>query len=383
MRRVPRFTVNAFRDRAPAPPRDAGQVRAFHRLLPGYEPTPYLELPALAADLGVGQIHLKDESHRFGLNAFKALGACWAIHRLRTEGRPLTTLATATDGNHGRAVAWTARQLGLQARIFMTSHSAPARIEAIRGEGAEVVLVDGTYDDAVRTCAERSATMGWQVVADVGYGDYLEIPAWITDGYATLLEEAAEQRTENGLPEPDVVVVQAGVGGLAAAVVNHVRVRAVQPAIVVVEPVDADPLLESARSPGAVPTPSTGRQRSLMAGLNCGTVSLAAWPILRGGVDLFLTIEDRHAMEAMRRLARPPGADPEIVAGESGAAGLAGLIALLDEVELRQAREAIGLGPASIVMLINTEGATDPDSWQRITGMPSLTHDGRPGPFRA
>jgi diaminopropionate ammonia-lyase len=367
-----RYRLNPHRLRAvvPRPPRDA--VRAFHRALPGYAPTPLRTLPGLAAALGLGALQVKDESGRLGLGAFKALGATWALHRLRERGAQFDTVSTATDGNHGRAVAWTARQLGLRAVIFMTTHTAPARVAAVRAERAEVVLVDGTYDDAVRLCAARSGRAGWQVVADVGYDAYLEVPRWITEGYGTLLDEAAEQRRASGLSEPDVVLVQAGVGGLAAAVVEHFLARERQPVIIAVEPVDADPLLESALTPDARPAPSTGHQRSFMACLNAGEVSRAAWAVLRTGVDLFISIEDRYAMDAMRRLAHPAGDDPRLVAGEAGAAGLAGLLALLDAPALAPARDAAGLTERSTVMLFVTEGATDPATWTRVTGLDGL-----------
>jgi diaminopropionate ammonia-lyase len=364
-----RFRINPFRLREVLPAPDRSAVRRFHRSLAGYRPTPLVELPGLAGSVGVGRILLKDESHRFGLNAFKGLGASWAIHRLLEQGASLTTVATATDGNHGRAVAWTARQLGLKAVIFMTSHTAPARIEAIRAEGARVEIVDGTYDEAVQACAARSAEAGWQVVADVGYEGYLEIPAWITEGYGTILDEVEDQLAQSRWPQPDVVMVQAGVGGLAAAVVNHYASRADGPAIATVEPTDADCLLTSALTADANPAVSGGSQRSLMACLNCGTVSLTAWPVLRRGVDLFVSVEDRYAEEAMRRLGRPERGDPRIVAGESGAAGLAGLLALMSHEPFRAARDAVGLGGQSVVMLINTEGATDPASYRRIVGM--------------
>jgi diaminopropionate ammonia-lyase len=316
----------------------------------------------------VGRIYLKDESHRFGLQAFKALGASWAMHRLQREGRLTGTVSSATDGNHGRAVAWAARRLGLQAKIFMTTHSSARRIDAIRAEGAEVLLVDGTYDDAVRICAERSGVEGWQVVADVGYEGYLEIPAWITEGYGTLLDEVDEQLAGRTLPDPDVVIIQAGVGGMAAAVVQHYSTRATQPMVAVVEPVDADPLLESALTPAGEPAPSRGRQRSIMACLNCGEVSLTAWPVLRRGVDVFFSIEDRYAEAAMRRLAFPQGGDPRIVAGESGAGGPGGLLALMADERLAGARQALGLGRDRTVLLFSTEGAVDPEAYSRIVG---------------
>jgi diaminopropionate ammonia-lyase len=364
-----RWRVNPFRSREVVTPPSREPVRRFHRSLPGYAPTPLRELPGLAAALGVGRLYIKDESPRFGLLAFKGLGASWAIHRLVAKGVTLTTVASATDGNHGRAVAWTARQLGLQAVIFMTTHSSETRIEAIRNEGARVELVEGTYDEAVQACAARSAVAGWQVIADVGYEGYMEIPLWITEGYSTMFGEAEEQLARGGIPQPDFVFVQAGVGGLAAAAVDHYSARAAQPTMVIVEPTDADGLLTSALSPDGTPTVSAGGQRSLMAGLNCGTVSLTAWPVLRRGVDLFLSVNDQYAEEAMRRLGLPVEGDPRVVAGESGAAGLAGLLALLGYHAFRGPREALGLGRDSVVMLINTEGATDAASYRRIVGI--------------
>jgi diaminopropionate ammonia-lyase len=363
-----RFRVNPFRRRVPGKTPPVESVRSFHQGLPGYRPTPLLTLPGLAARLGVGALQVKDESSRFGLGAFKGLGTSWAVHRLRAKGLEFDTVSSATDGNHGRALAWTARSVGVRAVIFMTAHSAPPRIEAIRAEGAEVVLVDGTYDDAVRECATRSAASGWQVVADVGYPGYLEIPGWIAEGYGTLLLEYEDQRRVEGLAEADLVLVQAGVGGLLSAVVGHFGQFARQPRLVAVEPVEADALLESALTPDATPAPSSGSQRSLMACLNCGAVSLTAWPAVREGTDLFLSIEDGYAERAMRLLAWPEAGDPRIVAGESGAAGLAGLLALKEHPGFAAPREAAGLSASSVVLLINTEGATDPASWQRIVG---------------
>jgi len=349
----------------PHPPRDS--VRQFHRSLPGYGATPLHQLPSLARALGVGQILVKDEGHRFGLKAFKGLGASWALERFRKAGTPLSTVASATEGNHGRAVAWSARCLGLKAVIFMTTGASARRVDAIRREGAEVVLLEGTYEDAVRRCADQSARAGWQVVADVGYEGYLEIPAWITEGYSTILGEVEEQAREGGLGTPNVVIVQAGVGGLAAAVVEHFAAVVPRPRLAIVEPSDADPLLESAMSADGRPVPSSGGQRTIMAGLNCSEVSLTAWPVIRDRADLFFSITDDFALEAMRRYALPEGSDPRVVAGESGASGLAGLIALMRHDALRGAREALGLEAHTSVLVFVSEGDTDPDSWARIT----------------
>jgi diaminopropionate ammonia-lyase len=278
------------------------------------------------------------------------------------------TVATATDGNHGHAVAWAAAQLGIPAVVFIPAHSAPARIERIRGVGAQVELVPGSYDAAVSRCAETSAANGWQVVADVGYDNYLDIPRLISEGYSTVFEEMAEQLTAAGEPGPDLVLVQGGVGGLLQAAVDHFRALDDQPILVAVEPVESDALLASIDSSNGAATESRGRQDSIMAGLNCGRVSLSAWPTVRRGVELFMTVTDSYAEQAMRLLARPSGADPPIVAGESGAAGLAGLLALLQAGEFRAARDFLHLGGATSVMVINTEGATDPAGYQRVVG---------------
>lgn len=361
-----RARVNPFFEPGVSPPVDRTGVRAFHRSLPGYAPTPLRSLPRLAARLGIGGLYVKDESQRFGLQAFKVLGASWALHRLRERRSDTFTVATATDGNHGRAVAWAAARLGLPAVIFIPSYSAASRVENIRREGARVELVPGNYDDAVAACAEASAANNWQVVADTGYVGYLEIPHWITEGYSTLFAEIEEQREAAGWPSPDVGLIQAGVGGLLHAAVDHFRSRNPQPKLVSVEPVEADALLSSIDSPDGQPTRSAGRQRSIMSGLNCGEVSLSAWPTNRHGVELFLTIEDRFAEAAMIRLANPGEGEPRIEAGESGAAGLAGLLALREAGELAEAARFLDLGSHTHVLAINTEGATDPEGYRRV-----------------
>ncbi len=364
--RVNRARVNPFFEPSAAPPLDRSAVRRFHRSLPGYEPTPLRTLPGLALALGLGGVQVKDESGRFGLKAFKGLGASWALHRL-LEGRTApVTVATATDGNHGRALAWAAARAGCRAVVFIPAHSAPARIESIRREGARVELVEGSYDDTVRQCAAESAAHGWEIVADTGYEGYLEVPHWIAEGYATLFAEVEEQRAGNQWPHPQVVFIQAGVGGLLHAAIDHYRTREPQPVLVSVEPVEADALFASIDSPDGQPVMSAGRQDSIMAGLNCGEVSLAAWPAIRGGVELFLAIEDRFAEAAMRRLARPEPGDLSIEAGESGAAGLAGLLAVIEAPELLGARRFLELGPGTQVLVLNTEGATDPVGYRRV-----------------
>lgn len=366
-----RVRVNPFFEPAVWQQASHAEVLAFHRSISAYAPTPLYHCAGLAHGLGLRALYLKDESQRFGLEAFKGLGASWALQRIRQSRRGPMTVAAATDGNHGRAVAWAARQLGLPAVIFIPAHSAPARIERIRGEGARVELVSGCYDAAVRRCAEESEARSWQVVSDTGYPGYLEIPHWIAEGYSTLFEEMDQQLAAAALPAPDVVLIQAGVGALLHAAIAHFRAKPSPPMLVAVEPVEADALLTSICSSGGEPTPSTGRQDSIMAGLNCGQVSLAAWPAVRRGAELFVTITDRYAEQAMRHLARPREADPAIVAGETGAAGLAGLLAILEAPELAGARGFLKLGPNRRVMVINTEGATDPAGYRRVVGDPA------------
>ncbi len=326
-----RCAENRFREPGPFPA-PSSTAREFHRALPGYAPTPLVDCQRLADSLGVRSLHVKDESRRFGLNAFKALGASFAMHRL---ARPDTIFSAATAGNHGRAVAWSARRVGCCAKIFVPSMTIPARIEAIRNEGAEVRVVDGSYEDAVRLCDRESRAHGWQVLSDVGYEGYMEIPNWVVEGYETLFLEYEEQRDH----PPDVVFIQAGVGGLLCAAADHFRANPNGPQIVSVEPDSADGLLESISSSEGEPCVSKGAQTSIMAGLNCREVSLTAWPSIRRGVDLFVAIADRLTIEAMARL-KAAGID----SGESGAAGLASLLALRDQFQGQR------------VLLVNTEG---------------------------
>jgi diaminopropionate ammonia-lyase len=324
-----RFVENPFREAGPFPA-PSGAAREFHRALPGYAPTPLVDCQPLARSLGVQSLHVKDESHRFGLNAFKALGASFAMHRI---ARPGAIVSAATAGNHGRAVAWSARRLGCSAKIFVPAITVPARIEAIRQEGAEVRVVNGSYEDAVHMCDRESRAHGWQVISDVGYEGYMEIPKWVVEGYQTLFLEYEEQRDHKA----DVVFIQAGVGGLLCAAADHFRSEE-GPAIVSVEPDSADCLFESISSPDGSPRVSKGAQNSIMAGLNCSEVSLTAWPSIRRGVDMFVAIEDPLTIDAMSLL-REAGID----SGESGAAGLAGLLALKNRFQ------------GSRVLLVNTE----------------------------
>ena len=355
MSRVPRFLTNRYRGIPTTPLPPAKAIRRFHRSLPDYRPTPLHSLPFLAAELGVGTVYLKDEGPRFGLGAFKSLGASWALHRLGESGAALDVVSTASAGNHGRAVAWAARRQGLQAFIFMSSDTDPVRIAAVRSEGADIVLVKGSYDDAVDSCARRSAEAGWLVVADVGYEGYEQVPLLVAEGYSTLLEEIEETRALRSMPYPDVVLVQGGVGCLASTVADYFARLTPRPQVVIVEPVEADCLMASATSLRGTATPSQGSLQTTMGGLNCRRPSTTAWPVIRTAADAFLTITDAATSAAMTRLAEGRGGEPSISSGPSGAAGLAGLTTIIRTPGMETARRTLGLGPSTTVLLINTE----------------------------
>jgi diaminopropionate ammonia-lyase len=361
---------------------------AFHRRLPGYEETPLVDAPRIAEPLGVGKVWVKDESDRLGLPAFKVLGASWAVYKALEERlprgafgdwqtveelkekleplRPLDLVA-ATDGNHGRALARVAGLLGLGARIFVPEEMVAVRREAIAEEGAEVVVVKGTYDEAVERSYEEAGERSL-VVSDMSWPGYERIPSWVIEGYSTMLWEIDDELERRGEVGPDLVVVQVGVGAFAAAVTRHFRVpqRSRHPKLLGVEPASAACLLESVAAGRIVSVP--GPHDSIMAGLNCGRPSLVAWPTVSRGIDVLVAVDDEPAREAMRLTAASG-----IVSGETGAAGLGGLLELLrrggeSPEQEDKARRALGVGGESRVLLFNCEGATDPDRYRELVG---------------
>ena len=328
-----------------AEPRETERIRQFHQSLPDYAVTPLVPLPTVAATLGLGSVLLKDESLRLGLPAFKMLGASWAVHRALGSGdRDRRRLITATDGNHGRAVARMAALLDLPATVVVPDGVSEQAIALIRKEGAEVKVVDAPYDDAVREAALLAeADPDALLVQDTSWPGYEEVPRWIVDGYATLFDEAADQAAKLGAGI-DLVVVPAGVGSLAHAAVLFSRSR---PGcrVVAVEPEVAACLRASlaAGAPTTVPTGTTS-----MAGLNCGTPSYLAWPDLERGLAGAVVVDETAATHAISELAAL-GVD----SGPCGAASLAALRVLAAE----PARSLLGLGPDSSVVLLNTEGS--------------------------
>jgi diaminopropionate ammonia-lyase len=363
----------------------------FHRLMPGYAETPLLETPAIARALGVRRVLVKDESTRMGLPSFKMLGASWATASAVCRewlGDPSEVLApaeiaaripapqsrrlvAATDGNHGRGVARMAKLLGIACTIYVPKGTAASRIADIESEGAVVHVVDGSYDDAIAVSA-RDANENTLVVSDTSWDGYAEIPRSVSRGYSTMFREIDAALDRAGISSPTTIALQAGVGSFAAAALSHYRDGHLQsaPRSIIVEPVSANCLLRSAETGELAEAP--GPHNSTMAGLNCGLPSQLAWPILQRGTDLFLAIEDDAPEAAMRLYA-----DSGIIAGESGAAGLGALLALVKAGDAEDIAAA-GLGPEATVLFVNTEWATDPVNYERVVGQaPASVESGK------
>jgi diaminopropionate ammonia-lyase len=350
---------------------------------PGYKPTPLHLLPNLAAPAGVDAILYKDEAERFGLGSFKALGGAYAVFKVLrktiqeqkyvtpstldlTSGHyvDLTsriTVTCATDGNHGRSVAWGARTFGCRCVIYIPETVSAGRCQAIAAYGAEIRRFPGTYDDGVRRVAMDAAAQGWTVVSDTAYEGYTDIPRDVMQGYSLMVEEALRQTAA----VPSHVFVQGGVGGLAASVCSYLweRYGTARPRFVVVEPEKADCFYRSAMA--GRPTPAPGALDTIMAGLACGEVSPLAWRILETGADAFMTIDDEAAIDCMRLLADGRFGDDAVVAGESAVAGLAGMLMASVDAD---ARVRLDLRRDSRVLVFGTEGATDPEVYCSIVG---------------
>ncbi|AZO55439.1 MULTISPECIES: diaminopropionate ammonia-lyase [unclassified Mesorhizobium] len=344
--------------------------------------TPLHALPALAGELGLAALHVKDEGFRLGLGSFKALGGAYAVFRLvleeaskrlgrsvdvgdldRPEVRSVAatmTVACATDGNHGRSVAQGAELVGAKAAIFVHAGVSDERVAAIARYGAEMIRVDGNYDDSVRQAARIAAEKGWTVVSDTSWPGYERIPGLVMQGYTAIVREALRQLSE----PPTHVFVQAGVGGIAAAIAGHLAIvlGEARPVFTVVEPARAACVFGAAKA--GHPVKIAHGEATVMAMLECYEASPVAWRVLARVADAFMTVDEDDAVAVMRRLARPAGNDPAIVAGESGGVGLAGLIRAMadDGAEL-------GLDANSRVLVINTEGATDPRRYAELVGL--------------
>ncbi len=383
----PKVRHGAIGERQLAVLNEAGFAQAWHEIRSwnGYAPTPLRDLRGMAQAAGVARLWYKDEAGRFGLGSFKALGGAYAVLRLLSaelarrghadvsaadllagkyrEQTADITVTCATDGNHGRSVAWGAQQFGCRCVIYIHATVSEGRRAAIARYGAEVVRVDGNYDDAVRQADKEAREHGRFVVSDTSYPGYTDVPRDVMQGYTVMVEEALQQLPEGEWPTH--VFIQGGVGGLAAAVCAHLWLRCGEwrPRLVVVEPEHAACLLESARA--GEPVVVHGDLDTIMAGLACGEVSLLAWEVLEEGTEDFLAIPDAAAASCMRLLADGVGGDAPLVAGESAVAGLAGLLLVQERPELA---ERLGLGPDSRVLLFGSEGDTDPQTYERLVG---------------
>ena len=369
---------------------NVAKAQAFHRSFPQYNPTPLARLDGMAARLGLGSLCVKDESYRFGLNAFKVLGGSFAMGRYIAQelGRDVSEMTygyltseklreefgqatsfTATDGNPGRGVAWAANRLGQKAVVHMPKGSAKSRFDNIAREGAQVTIEEVNYDDCVRmAAAEAAQTEHGVVVQDTAWEDYEEIPAWIMQGYGTMAGEAAEQLRQQEIGRPTHVFVQAGVGSLAGAVVGYFanRFPTDPPKFIIMEAQIADCLYQGAKAGDGAPRMVGGDLQTIMAGLACGEPNTISWDILRNHAAAFLSCPDWVSAKGMRMLAAPVKGDPAVCSGESGAVGMGVVSAIMEDDGYKDLREALELGRDSRVLMFSTEGDTDPDKYREI-----------------
>ncbi|HFL3158494.1 TPA: diaminopropionate ammonia-lyase [Clostridioides difficile] len=365
------------------------KVRNFHKSFPQYKETPLANLEGLAKKLGVAGVYVKDESYRFGLNAFKVLGGSYSMgrylaQRLDTDISELgydkltskeikeklgeITFFTATDGNHGRGVAWTANKLGQKSVVLMPKGSSEFRLNKIKGEGADASITDLNYDDAVRLANDYAEADDHGVmVQDTAWDGYEEIPAWIMQGYGTMAQEAIEQLKEYGVDRPTHVFVQAGVGSLAGAVQGYVAsIYDECPITVVVEADEADCYYKSAEAGDGKPRFVGGDMPTIMAGLACGEPNTIGFEVLKNHAAAFVSAPDWVSAKGMRTLGNPLNDDEKVISGESGAVTTGLLVAAMEREDLADLRKDLKLDENSRILLISTEGDTDPDKYRSI-----------------
>lgn len=369
---------------------NVAKARAFHESFPQYSKTPLAKLDHMAEYLGLGGLFVKDESYRFGLNAFKVLGGSFAmanyiakqIHRdvsqlpyavltseeLRKEFGQ-ATFFTATDGNHGRGVAWAANRLGQKSVVLMPKGSTQTRLENILKEGADATITDVNYDECVRRAnAMAEQTPNGVMVQDTAWDGYEEIPSWIMQGYGTMASEADEQLREYGCDRPTHIFIQAGVGSLAGAIQGYFANRYPDnpPVVVVMEADSAACLYKGAKAADGSIRIVDGDMPTIMAGLACGEPNTISWDILKNHVSVFTSCPDWVSARGMRLLAAPVKGDPQVTSGESGAVGMGLLSAVMEQEEYRDLRELLKLDKNSTVLLFSTEGDTDPQRYKEI-----------------
>lgn len=366
------------------------EVYEFHKSLPGYKATPLVELDELAKYYGVQKLWLKDESKRFGLNAFKVLGGSYAIGKYLSQklGKDMSelpfnvlvsdevkkqlgdvTFVTATDGNHGRGVAWVANKLRQKSVVYMPKGSAQMRFDAIAREGADVSITDLNYDDAVRLANKGAQEHGWIMVQDTAWDGYEEIPLWIMQGYSTIINEIVEQLEAAKEEKPTHVFLQAGVGSFAGAVQGYLShlYGDDRPITIICEPHGANCIYKSMEANDGKPHNVTGDLTTIMAGLACGEPNTISWKILRDNSDFSVSCDDSIAARGMRVLSSPLGNDQRVISGESGAVGL-GLFTVLSEKkeEYAELMKALKIDENSRILCISTEGDTDVEGFKNV-----------------
>jgi diaminopropionate ammonia-lyase len=361
------------------------KVQKFHSAFPNYAPAPLVSLKNLAEYLGISGIFVKDESYRFGLNAFKVLGASYAVGNYVAQalGKQLEeisfeeltsaevknllgeiTFTTATDGNHGRAVAWAAQKLGQKAVIYLPKGTSSYRVKAIEETGAKAIVTDLNYDEAVNLANDNASKNGWVLVQDTAWEGYTEIPKWIMQGYTTMAAEAYDQLKGD---YPTHVIVQAGVGSMAAAVIAYLAsvYEENPPQFIVVEPDAANCMFHSAQIGDGNPHSVGGDLCTIMAGLACGTPNPIGWEIIKRHVTAYVSCAEEVAARGTRILSSPLKDDPRVISGESGSVGL-GLLSIIMTPKYKQAQDQLGLSQDSKVLFFSTEGGTDPVSYRKI-----------------
>lgn len=363
----------------------AQKVQAFHKSFPMYDPTPLANLQDTAKALGLGEVYVKDESYRFGLNAFKVLGGSFAIGNWMAKklGKDISevtydslisgetrqklgdlTFVSATDGNHGRGVAWTANKFKQKSVIYMPKGSAKERLDNIRAEGADASITDMNYDDAVRLADSQAQAKGWVMVQDTAWEGYEDIPTWIMQGYGTMGLEAHQQLGK----KPTHIFLQAGVGSMASSIAGLFTsiYGKDRPIITIVEPNKADCLFRTAEANDGQRHFVTGDMNTIMAGLACGEPCTIGWEVLKDCADHFISCPDYVAAKGMRILGNPAGKDKKVISGESGAATFGCVSEIMLNPELKELKQRLRLDENSVVLFFSTEGDTDKENYRRI-----------------
>ena len=323
-----------------------------------YKPTPLVELNKLSNHLNIDKIYYKDEGFRFHLKSFKALGGAFAVDKIVKQTKT-NTVATATAGNHGRSVAWGAQRLGINCKIFISEFVSEERASAMRSLGAEVIRVKGNYDASLKECLKKSQENNWEIVQDVSWENYMDVPKYIMAGYSVMIKEIIDELNDQKITH---VFLQAGVGGMAAAAIaGFAKFSKNIPSFIIVEPEDAECVLESIKN--SKPTSIDIKKESIMGGMSCGDVSTVAWEILKNSANYCLSISDEGISSTVALLSNKDLSKNKIIAGECGVPGIISLISLMKDQEKTK---KVGINENSKVLLIGCEGLTDQKMYDQL-----------------